>query len=225
MFEKRPTYSPYRTLKLVSPRMQGEDVYALQTAMEDIGTFDHESDGVLGPITAQSISLTQRKLGLYVDGACGGMTQTALVKRICEAHRTKFKLPKGLPYGQCMHESSCRVGNYSPVHASDGGYDAGVAQRNTAYTKPEFGFNVPESIDALASNLRKYFDKFRGLEHEERRWELAAGAWNAPAFACYIARQEGADGVSRSETAKPSDNARLVFEQYMKSATAYLELN
>jgi peptidoglycan hydrolase-like protein with peptidoglycan-binding domain len=229
MFEDYPDYFLYRTLKLTSPRFQGEDVYALQTALVDMGmlaSFD-VCDGILGPQTSEAIKRAQEKLRatdavIVVDGAAGGVTQTAITRLICENHRIKYKLPKGLPFGQCMHESSCRVGSYSPVHYNDIGYDAGVAQRNTIFTPAKEGFNVPASIDTLGANLRKFYDKFAGLEHERRRWELAAGSWNAPAFACFIAREEGASGVSRRECAQPGHNARTTLERYMASATAYL---
>jgi len=222
MFTDYPTYSPYRTLRLVNPHMQGEDVYALQSALFAIGVLGEDWDGVLGPQTARAIKSSQAKLKIAADGLGGGRTQIALARYVSEQYRQRYSLPVGLPFGQCMHESSCRLGNYSPRHGDD--YDAGVAQRNTAFTPPEEGFNVSKSVAALATNLRNYYDKFRGLEHQTRRWELAAGAWNAPAYACWIAKQEGADSVHRSDTAKPGENARLVFELYMKSATAYLEL-
>jgi len=221
MFTSYPTYPTYRTLKLMTPRMSGEDVYALQTAMKEFGSFAGELDGVLGPVTADAIKGTQARLTLAVDGLCGNNTQTGLVRNLTEKLRADFKLPRGLLFSQCLHESSCRVGNYSPLHGDT--YDAGVAQRNTQFTDPKDGFNVPQSIDALGENLRKFYDKFEGVRDEARRWELAAGSWNAPAYACFIANEEGAR-VSRRETAKPSDNARVTLEQYMASATAYLSL-
>lgn len=228
MFTAYPTYPTFRTLKLMRPYMQGEDVYALQTALVELKllpSFD-ECDGVLGPRTSDAIQRAQSKLNsalnpVVADGAAGGVTQIALVKKISADHRTKYHLPEGLPFGQCMHESSCRVGIYSPLHGDT--YDAGVAQRNTEFTPPPEGFNVPKSIDALGENLRKYFDKFAGLEHERRRWALAAGSWNAPAFACYLANEEGAS-VSKRECARPSEVSRRVLEEYMASATAYLKL-
>jgi hypothetical protein len=221
MFTEYPTYPTYRTLKLMTPRMSGEDVYALQTAMKEFGSFAGDTDGILGPLTADAIKGTQARLTLAVDGLCGNNTQTGLVRNLTEKLRADFNLPRGLLFSQCLHESSCRVGNYSPLHGST--YDAGVAQRNTEFTKPEDGFNVPLSIDALGANLRKFYDKFEGVRDEARRWELASGSWNAPAYACFIANEEGAR-VSRRECAKPSDNARVALEQYMASATAYLNL-
>jgi hypothetical protein len=228
MFTAYPTYSPYRTLKLMSPYMQGEDVYALQTALHELKLLPSldECDGLLGPKTAAAIKSAQSMINtalepVLADGAAGGVTQIALVKKISSDHRGKYRLPSGLPFGQCMHESSCRVGNYSPPHGDT--YDAGVAQRNTQFTETEQAFNVPLSIDALGNNIRRYYDKFQGVRKDWRRWELATGAWNAPAFACWIANEEGAS-VPRRETARPSSEARRTLEEYMVSATAYLSL-
>jgi hypothetical protein len=221
MFTAYPTFDRYRTLMLLSSRMTGEDVYALQTALKEFGVLSGTADGILGPITSDAIKSAQARLTLAVDGKAGNATQTALVRNLTEKLRVDFKLPHGLLFGQCLHESSCRVGNYSPLHGET--YDAGVAQRNTEFTKPQDGFNVPLSIDALGANLRKFYDKFAGVSNDRRRWQLAAGSWNAPAYACYIAKQEGAK-VSLRECARPSDSARVTLEQYMASATAYLSL-
>src|SRR4051794_14972733 len=214
MFTDYPTYSRYRTLMLMNPMFEGEDVYALQTALLDLKLLTStDCDGKLGPKTSDAIKRAQQSLvsptqAMIIDSAAGGITQTAIVQHICENRRLKYKLIKGLPFGPCMHESSCRVGSYSPQHYSDIGYDAGVTQRNTMFTPPKEGFNVPESIDALSANLRNYYDKFAGVSKDRRRWALATGSWNAPAYACFIAKEEGASGVSRRECAQPGSTAR-----------------
>src|SRR4051794_20933443 len=141
MFTDHPTYSPYRTLRLTDPHMHGEDVYALQSALHAVGVIGEDWDGVLGPQTAKAIKSAQSKLKISIDGLAGGGTQIALARFVCNQYRQRYSLPVGLPFGQCMHESSCRLGNYSPKHDGDE-YDAGVAQRNTAFTPPKDGFNV-----------------------------------------------------------------------------------
>jgi hypothetical protein len=221
-FTAYPTHARYRTLKLSDPRQTGLDVYALQNALADLG--DHANpgplDGILGPQTAKAIRAAQEGMFITVDGLAGGGTQTALARHLAARVDYRLRLPAGLLLGQLMTESGCRLGNYSP-RRPDGTYDAGVAQRNTQFTPPRDGFTVLASIDALGVRLRTYYDRFAGVAGR-RRWELAAGSWNAPAFASYIAREEGATGVKTSETLRPSDTARATLEAYMDSATAMM---
>jgi hypothetical protein len=215
-----PSYPRYRALKLQEPHITGEDVYALQSALKpfhDPGPLD----GVLGKQTDAAIGKAQAELGIAVDSVAGPGTWRALVDAIAKPARDKHGIAVGLLYGQLAHESGLYGGNYSPKR-SDGSYDAGVAQRNTSFTKPEEGFHVALSIEALAQWVKRYYDDFSGLP-KRRRWGLAAGAWNAPAFACYIANEEGAS-VPRNRTAKPSDSARKTFEAYIQSVTAYLRV-
>ncbi len=221
-FAAFPTHPRYRTLKLSEPRQTGLDVFALQNALKDLAYNSDPGalDGILGPQTAKAIKGAQTGMFITVDGLAGGGTQTAIADRLAQRVQYRLKLPNGLLLGQLMAESGCRLGNYSPQRA-DGTYDAGVAQRNTAFTPPRDGFGVLVSIDALGVRQRAYYDKFAGVSGR-RRWELAAGSWNAPAFASYIAREEGATGVKASETSRPSDAARATLEAYMDSATALL---
>lgn len=222
MFETVPTYDRYRTLRRTAPMMRGEDVYALQTGLHALGYNPGTADGILGDQTAAAIRAAQSGLGVTVDGLAGGGTQTAIAKKAADRARVLYSLPVGLAFGQIMHESSCRLGNYSPAR-SDGTYDAGVAQRNTKLTPAKNGFDVPTSVDALGARARQYFNKFAGLPLK-RRWELAAGAWNAPAYACWIAKNEGATKVATAETAKPSEASRAKLEEYMQSVTAFMVL-
>lgn len=223
MFDIYPTYAPYRTLRLTSPLTRGEDVYALQSGLQVLGSDPGILDGILGPQTSGAIKRSQQMLSIVVDGLAGGGTQQAMVRYLSNRARTKYNLPIGLEFGQLMHESGCRVGNYSPKR-SDGNYDAGVAQRNTRYTPARDGFTVPVSIEALGSHLRRYYDKYVGITSTRRRWELAAASWNAPAFANWIARNEGATAVAASDTLKPSDAARTILESYIDSVTSFMEL-
>src|SRR5580765_155404 len=161
MFTNYPRYDRYRTLKLMptsQPMMEGEDVYALQTALKSVGCDPLGYDGILGPNTAKAIKLAQSALAIVVDGLAGPGTQTALCKKISIRETELCHLPAGLLMGQLTHESSCRLGNYSDLR-SDGTFDAGVAQRNTLHTPMIDGFNVGDSILELASTERKYFDK------------------------------------------------------------------
>jgi len=222
MFTAFPSYDRYRTLRLADPLLRGEDVFALQTALEFIGNKPGAVDGVFGPATDRAVRAAQAFYEIVVDGLAGGTTQTWLCRSLAAHVSAKYNLPKGLLIGQITHESGCRVGNYSPQRA-DGSYDAGVAQRNTAHTPAKDGFNMPLSVDALGVNERKYYDKYAGVKDVRRRWMLAAGAWNAPAYASFIANEEGAH-VPKNETAIVGPTARFTLERYMTAATLLLEL-
>lgn len=222
MFTAYPTYPRYRALRLMPvPYMRGEDVFALQTGLKDVGNDPGPLDGILGNGTSSAIKAFQKNSFLTIDGIAGPATQSYLVKQIAAAHADENRVPQKLQFGQLSHESAMIVGNYSPQR-DDGSYDAGVAQRNTRFTDPKEAFTVPNSIKALAVNTRKYYDQFVGVGSDLRRWGLAAGAWNAPAYASYIAKEEGATKVSSSNTAKPSAAAREALEEYIASATAMM---
>lgn len=218
-FAAYPTYSRYRTLEYLPGRLLvGFDVYALQTALAATGFDPGPFDGILGENTARAIRSAQKRYYLTVDGKAGGLTQRALILAIIEARAPKWVRAMK---GQVEHESSNRVGNYSALHGST--YDAGATQRNTEHTPAKDGFNVPKSIDALKTRIVSYHEKFAGVP-EPRRTGLAQGAWNAPAFACYLAKREGATGVTRADLPgyTPSAATLSTFEQYIDSVTTYL---
>lgn len=224
MFESYPTYDKYRALRLTPSVMRGEDVFALQTALNYSNSAlpDLETDGLLGEKTAQAIETAQTALRLAVDGVVGPKTWVAVVDGLARIERKAAGVAVGLLYGQIAHESSFRGGIYSGLRL-DGSYDAGVAQRNTRFTAPADAYNVPESLHALAVHARDFFEKYAGVEDPARRWGLAAGAWNAPAYANWIADQEGAT-IPGGDKESPSANARVALEAYIQSVTAYLRL-
>ncbi len=225
MFSAYPSFNRYRPLGAVDPPQRGEDVYALQLALNHVGEFKVplEPDGILGRKTGKAIQGVQRKLGLQpVDGIAGPATQGALALRLATDLREGQGLPRGLPEGQIAIESGNILGNYSPQRP-DGSYDAGLCQRNTALTSPERGFDPVDSVTALVERVMSYWRLFEGLT-VRRRWELACGSWNAPAFACHYARREGAQMVTASMTATPTPAAAEAFAAYCKAATAYLRL-
>lgn len=222
MFTTYPTYSVYRTLRLLDPLQRGEDVFALQTALNALGFNAGEEDGIFGKTTAAAVKAAQKNFFLTVDGLAGGDTQRTLALQISDDLVRGFGVPSSAMRGQMEHESSFRLGNYSPLRADDT-YDAGVTQRNTAHTPPPDGFTVPDSIQALIQNTKKHYDLFVGISTNHRRWALAQGAWNAPAFACYIAREEGATHVTAGMTLKPSVTQRKTFEAYVSDVSVYLK--
>src|SRR3954470_5479868 len=82
MFEKVPTYAKRRTLGLKSPMLKGEDVYALQNALNALGVFIGAAEGILGWKTEGGIREAQRNLFLTADGLAGEKTQTAIATAI-----------------------------------------------------------------------------------------------------------------------------------------------
>lgn len=225
MFTSYPTYNPYRALKLSTPHLKGEDVYALQTALIEAGFKlpQFGADGDLGKETSDAIGEAQKRYGLVADKIAGPATQTALVNELGTAARKKYDVAVGAIYGQVHTESGFVLGNYSPIR-SDDTYDAGPCQRNTKYTDPHDGFDTAKSLDALAAQIREYYDKFEGVKDDRRRWALAQGSWNAPAYASYIAKEEGATHVRTGDTLRPSTAARATLEAYIDSVSAYLQV-
>ena len=146
MFGSYPTYNIYRTLRYVEGNLQrGEDVYALQKALEV------EPDGILGKKTGAAIVKAQESLKIAADGLAGGLTQRKLALQVAEATQDgpPFKLVKG----QLETESTYRLGIYS-AQRPDGSYDAGVAQRNTNFHEPEDAFD-PRRLDRPSSSPRQ----------------------------------------------------------------------
>ncbi len=189
-------------------------MYALQLALEWADANPGAADGYLGPNTDDAIHRAQSALGLVVDGLAGGATQAGLAREIIHAARKQHSLPSGLTRGQVEHESGFRLGNYSPAR-DDGSFDAGVTQRNSAHHSLESAFDPVTSIYLLAKNTKAAYDRYVDVEDEHRRWSLAAGNWNAPAYANYYA------GVQ--PWAVPGPTAAAAFAAYLESATAYLK--
>jgi len=221
-FSRYPDYPHYRAMRVTEPMTVGYDVFALQSALADLGFSVGSIDGYFGAQTKSAVFNAQADFQITEDGIAGLETQRRICQRMFTPLRQKYDLPYNLLHGQVEHESSFWLGNYTPLY-SNGSYDAGVTQRNTAHTSASLGFNVPDSLDALANNVAKYFDKFEGVVNLRRRWQLAQGSWNAPAYACYIANEEGAN-VPRNQTAKPSADARKKIEAYMAAVSTYLKV-
>jgi peptidoglycan hydrolase-like protein with peptidoglycan-binding domain len=242
MFEGFPTYDRYRTLRLTSPMLKGADVFALQTALLECGFDAGVPDGILGQKTSAAIFEAQKALdgfmglSLAVDGLAGGRTQEALVRFLIREITREMDLAPGALRGQIEHESGFRVGNYSPAR-SDGSYDAGVAQRNTAFTPPEQGFDASASLYALGRHVKAYARLYSGVADEKRRWALAQGSWNAPAYAAWFAQDAGATvpnsppswwpaGVTYvgKSRLRPGADATTKLNAYIASVSAYLAL-
>jgi chitosanase len=66
-----------RTLRLAQPPMRGDDVRALQAALNRAG-FTNKPDGVFGPATDALLKRFQSSRRLTADGVAGPLTQAAL---------------------------------------------------------------------------------------------------------------------------------------------------
>lgn len=69
-----------RTLRLMTPFMQGQDVLEAQRSLMRRG-FPVLADGIFGPATARSVTTLQRQNGLVADGIVGPKTWDLLLDR------------------------------------------------------------------------------------------------------------------------------------------------
>ena len=63
-----------RLLMLGAPQQRGDDVVALQSALNHLGFDCGRPDGIMGPATARALEDFQRNSGLSADGICGAHT-------------------------------------------------------------------------------------------------------------------------------------------------------
>lgn len=222
MFTTYPTYEDLRPLLLWTPVLRGEDVYALQHAMKSMG-FTVELDGIFGKETDKLVRNMQKNLGLFVDGSVGPVTNETVAMLFAASIADELDIPVEAPKGQLKHESAYYLGRVSFPPRPNGSYDAGVSQRNTEHTPPQEGFKPKPSIRAMLERVQTHYILFRGVTPLRRRMALAQGSWNAPAFACYIAREEGATNVTPGMVLRPSEASRQKFEAYVANVSKYLK--
>lgn len=226
MFTGLPSYYRLRALHLSDPYLRGEDVYALQTGLSALGLNPGAHDGVFGSRTNVALLAAQKALEISADGRVGPLTWTELTNAIAIPIRRKHGVAVGLLYGQLSHESGLRGGMYSLPPRSDGTFDAGVAQRNTKYHSIKAAFGMPGSIELLAYTVKASADYYTGVTDKRRRWGLAAGSWNAPAFANHLAWEDGARHIPSSNRLNPDNysGAREKIEAYITSASSHLRV-
>lgn len=229
-----PVYNPYRPLSFGSEEhpQEGEDVWALQCGLKGVlGDDDLHVDGILMEETSDAIWNAQEKLAITEDGVAGGQTDKAICMWIVRHTLVVTAAPraavrKRLAKGHIQRESSYLLGNYSAQRIDDDAdegwsFDAGATQMNSAHHPLRLAFDPVQSIPIMLESVYKaYLDyadrsKFRGTDHsEKRRWALAAGSWNAPAFANWYA------GVKPD--LEPEPDQQVTFEEYMREAVVYL---
>jgi peptidoglycan hydrolase-like protein with peptidoglycan-binding domain len=206
----------------------GYDVWALQRLLNEHG---HELtvDGSFGTSTDESVRVWQEGRSLVVDGVAGPVTQRDMVLVLSPRFRERYQLPPSALKGQLSHESGCIVGNHTARY-SDGSYDGGIAQCNSRFHIPENQFDAAYSLETLAKTVRGRFDAYRPTEATKRelarrdlpvpdlkrRWQLAMGSWNRPAWTNWLA------GRPMSESAKPSPEGLAQLEDYVTDVSIYV---
>ena len=190
----------------------GWDVFALQSALAV------SKDGAFGPVTDKAVRDYQTSAKLTVDGIAGIATQMSLALKHVWPVQAKHETPAGLIRGQVEKESGFQLGNHSARRTTDGthNWDVGPTQRNTLYASLQQGFDVPGSVAFLGNHLRRKHDEYASYSEvgdERRLWELAAGSWNAPAWADRLAK-----GQSLSES------QRTWLEAYISRVTIYMKV-
>lgn len=178
----------YRPLKRGIPL--GWDVYALQTGLSAAGLAVGTPDGDFGPKTYAAVRGFQEQQGLVQDGIAGSATQRALCLYVIFPVQRQRGVTSGLMKGQVESECGFQVGNHPPQY-SNGSWDAGVTQRNTVYAPLVKGFDMLDSLQVLAIQLRSKYEEYKGygkVTSERRLWELAAGSWNRPAWTDKLAK-------------------------------------
>lgn len=177
--------------------LSGWDCFAIQKCIIACG-YPLErfgADGFFGDETDKALRKFQEDFGLAIDGIAGPVSMRILVTTIAKGVSEANNLPAFLQEGQIEHESSYLPGNYTAPY-EDKTRDLGVVMMHKSVTDAncEFAFDAPNRIDQLARFLRTRHDLYwkkgenPNVKTHQRAWELAVGAWNAPAWADTLAR-------------------------------------
>jgi N-acetylmuramoyl-L-alanine amidase len=109
---------------LVSTPLTGDDVFALQERLLELGYDAGRPDGVFGPQTEQALCAFQRDYGLTVDGVCGPATLRALRQL---APKVRGGRPVFLREQERVRRSGPRLrGKRIVIDPGHGGPDPGV---------------------------------------------------------------------------------------------------
>ncbi len=110
---------------LMSSQVHGDDVFALQERLTELGYDGGRPDGVFGPRTEQALRSFQRDYGLLIDGMCGAATVRAL-KQL--SPRARGGRPVFLREQEQVRQSGPRLrGKRIVIDPGHGGDDSGVS--------------------------------------------------------------------------------------------------
>lgn len=233
MFTTYPTYPKFRALKLTTPRATGEDVWALQSALIDVGQLKVASPtGSFGDLTDKAVRSYQQTKAASdptigdADGIAGSLTQRALTLDLCRTVSMETGVRFLALKGQTEHESGFRPGIYSELHnpgTDIESWDSGVVQENSRVFEVQRAFSPLAAINDLCDRIIEHRDHFTEIKDGNRRLQLAQGTWNAPAWACFIAYEEGARNawVKARKSRTLSSGQRATIETYMAHVATY----
>jgi N-acetylmuramoyl-L-alanine amidase len=109
---------------LVSAPVNGDDVFALQDRLTELGYDAGRPDGVFGPQTERGLRTFQRDYGLVVDGICGAAVVRALSQL---SPRTRGGRPVFLREQEQVRRAGPRLrGKRIVIDPGHGGQDGGI---------------------------------------------------------------------------------------------------
>ncbi|GHF10748.1 N-acetylmuramoyl-L-alanine amidase [Amycolatopsis deserti] len=109
---------------LISSPVHGDDVFALQDRLTELGYDAGRPDGMFGPKTEQALRSFQRDYGLVIDGICGPATVRALRQL---SPRARGGRPVLLREQEQVRQSGPRLrGKRIVIDPGHGGADPGV---------------------------------------------------------------------------------------------------
>lgn len=192
-FNLRQSHYRYRPLR---KNHTGWDVYALQSGLHGCG-FGVAVDGLFGDGTDSAVRHFQTGEGLAIDGIAGILTQRAISVELGQAAELRHGLMINHMKGHLESECGFQLGNYTAPYVN-ATRDMGASQWNLPVTEENCrkAFDTTAVIERLAAFIRTRYDGYwRGgnnpfVKTRRRAWELAAAAWNRPAWTDKLARGE-----------------------------------
>lgn len=214
----------------------GWDVRAVQRELIALG---HQlprfgADGHYGEETVTAVTNYQKRKRLFVDGWAGPKTQQTLTLDVWWPIQAGYGIPPGLGRGQLGWESGLLPGNHSPARKQpdparfpfkpdvNGHYfDNGVSQMASEYHNYEEAYHPQVALTYYAKRITAAHARYRQVGHvtdARRLWELAAGSWNRPAHANWLA------GIRDGSASEPDADEREWLEFYIDHTTHLLTL-
>ena len=153
-----------------SPLMRGDDIATLQARLTDMGFDTGRVDGVFGTRTESSVKEFQKSVGIKVDGKCGPITITALI-------RLSRTISGGTP--SLLRESAAQK-NRGPtlankvivINPSRGGQDHGV--RGTGIDESEIVYDIAQRLEGRLLALGVSVFLTRGINNSPTQAERIA---------------------------------------------------